>query len=253
MNYGLWLSAAGLQANQYRQALIANNLANANTVGFKHDLAVIRERPTAVVETGRRRFAHDLLDGLTGGSVVAPTYTTFAQGPIEPTSRALDVAIDGQGFFTIRTGEGTRYTRDGRFTIDRAGRLVTTAGGRPVLDAGGNEIVVATGVQAEPPRIDERGRVMQGERVVAQMGLVDFADKQRLRKIGSNLFDAMGEPPIASRAKLRPGAVEGSTVSPVLAMATMIEVSRAYQLNANLISMQDQMNGRAASDIGRIG
>ena len=73
MDYGLWLSAAGLQANEYRQALIANNLANAETVGFKHDLAVIRERRTEVAEGGGGRFAHDLLDGLTGGSGVAPT------------------------------------------------------------------------------------------------------------------------------------------------------------------------------------
>ena len=163
------------------------------------------------------------------------------------------MAIDGEGFFTVRADDETRYTRDGRFTIDSSGRLVTVAGGRPVLDGAGDEIVVNNSAQAEPPRVDHRGRVMQGDRVVARLGLVDFADKQRLRKIGGNLFESIGEAPSASQAQLRPGHLEKSTVSPVLAMASMIEVSRAYQLNANLISMQDQMNGRAASDIGRIG
>ncbi len=250
MDYGLWLSAAGLQANQYRQALIANNLANADTVGFKHDLAVIRERSVEAAEGGSGRFAHDLLDDLTGGSVVAPTYTTFAQGSLKESSRALDVAIKGEGFFTVNADGETRYTRDGRFAVDSSGRLVTVAGARPVLDASGEEIVPGTG---GAPSIEKNGLVKQGDRVVGHLGVVDFADKQQIRKTGGNLFDANGEPPVASQAQLEPGYVEASTVSPVQAMATMIEISRAYQLNANLISMQDDMNGRAAREIGRIG
>ena len=252
MTYGLWLSAVGLQTSQYRQAVLANNLANANTVGFKHDVAVVRERAVEAHEDGPARFGHALLDDLTGGSVVAPTYTAFAQGPIEPTQRPLDVAIDGDGFFTVQADGQTRYTRDGRFTIDANGRLVTVAGGRPVLDDGGGEINVITGGDAPAPRIDNRGRVRQGEQVVGQLGLVDFADKQRLRKVGANLFDANGEPPTPATTTLQTEAVEGSTVAPIQSLASMIEVARAYQLNATLITMQDELNGRAAT-IANIG
>lgn len=252
MTYGLWLSAVGLQTSQYRQAVLANNLANANTVGFKHDIAVVRERAVEADEHGPARFGHALLDDLTGGSLVAPTYTAFVQGPIELTQRPLDVAIEGDGFFTIEDGGQTRYTRDGRFTIDANGRLITVTGGRPVLDDGGQEITVLTGGEAPAPRIDNRGRVRQGEQVVAQLGLVDFADKQRLRKVGANLFDANGEPPTPTTTTLRPEAVEGSTVAPIRSLASMIEVARAYQLNATLITMQDELNGRAAT-IANIG
>ena len=88
--------------------------------------------------------------------------------------------------------------------------------------------------------------------MVGQVGLVDFADKQRLRKIGGNLFDANGEPPTPATTTLRPEAVEGSTVKPIQSLASMIEVARAYQLNATLISLQDELNGRAAT-IANIG
>lgn len=247
MTYGLWLSAVGLQTSQYRQAVLANNLANADTVGFKHDVAVIRERPVEADEDGHHRFAHKLLDDLTGGSLVAPTYTAFAQGAIEPTSRPLDVAIDGAGFFTVRAAGQTRYTRDGRFAMDATGRLVMAANGRPVLDANGQEITLITGDGAPPPRIDGQGRIRQGQQVVGRLGLVDFADKQRLRKIGGNLYDANGEPTVNASASLRPEAVERSTLAPVEGLASMIEAARAYQLNATMISLQDEMNGRVVN------
>jgi flagellar basal-body rod protein FlgG len=247
----MWLSAAGLQTNQYRQALIANNLANANTVGFKHDLAVVRQRPIEVNEGGDARFAHPVLDGHTGGSLVAPTHTTFAQGPIEPSSGALDVALDGEGFFSVQADGGTQYTRDGRFTTDAAGRLLMVAGSHPILDTAGQEIILD--LSAGTIRIDSAGRLLQGDAAVAQLGVVDFQDKQALRKVGGNRFDAFEQRPIAARAQVRSEALEGATVDPVQALASMIEVARAYQLNANMITMQDQINGRAASDIGRIG
>lgn len=253
MVYGLWLSAAGLTANQYRQDLIANNLANVETSGFKHDLAVFSERLSASREPGGESTAsHEILDGMTGGLFVAPTYTSFEQGAIVPTRRPLDLALQGQGFFVVRTDQGTAYTRDGRLHVNSQGELRTVVGDWPVLGEGG------TPVRIPRDRLDEvqvtaDGVVRVSGAPVARLSLVDFADRQQLRKRGGNLFVAdAGASQRPASASVVSGAVERSTVEPMSTMVAMIEASRAYQLNATMISLQDGMLGRAANDIARL-
>ncbi|MCP4247627.1 MAG: flagellar hook-basal body protein [bacterium] len=256
MTYGLWLSAGGMQANEYRQSILANNLANANTVGFKKDLAVMRERAVES-RTGADagRFGHPLLDGLSGGTFVAPTIHSFANGSRENTGNPLDATIDGEGFFTVRVGDDTRYTRDGRFTVNTQNELVMAAGdGRQkVLDESGAPIVLLP-ASAGSARIAADGTVRQGDDVVARLGVAEFADRNDLRKVGANLFRATGDRPLpATRSTLVPGSVEQSNADPITGLAQMIEVSRAYQLNAQMISLQDTMIGQAVSRVGRIG
>ena len=255
MTYGLWLSAAGLQVNEYRQALLANNLANANTTAFKHDLAVIHERATeSQTSPAGGRFAHPVLDNLTGGPWVQPTIHSFQKGELEQTGNPLDVAIDGPDFLAVSDGVETRYTRDGRMTLNRAGELVMVAGeGRwHILDDASAPILLnpALGSRAE---ISKEGTVWQEGREVARLGLVDFADRSQLSKVGSSLYRNHGSAATASAAAVRNGYVEQSTVNPVNGLARMIEASRAYELNANLISLQDQTIGLAVTTVGRIG
>ncbi len=255
MTYGLWLSTAGLQANDYRQAIMANNLANANTVGFKHDLAVIQERPPeSSAEAGNRRFTHPILNDLTGGLWVRPTVPTFAQGDLDKTGGPLDVAVDGDGFFTVRDGDKDRFTRDGRMTLNSDGELVmTSAGGRVrILDEGGGGIQLDLNLPGVVS-ISSDGAVLQGTEVVGRIGLTDFDDRTQLSKIGENLYRNHGSAEIPATGRFRSGHVERSTSDPVRGMASMIDVSRAYQLNANLISLQDQTIGQAVSRVGRIG
>ncbi len=255
MTYGLWLSAAGLQVNDYRQSLLANNLANANTTAFKHDLAVIHER---VMESrtspGGGRFAHPVLDDLTGGPWVRPTIHSFEEGAFEQTGNALDVAIEGSGFLAVSDGIETRYTRDGRMTLNREGDLVMVAGeGRwHVLDEVGAPIRLNLALGSRP-EILEDGTLRQDGNEVARVGLHEFADRSQLRKVGTNLYRNHGDNPTASAGVLRSGYVEQSTVNPVNGLARMIEASRAYEMNANLISLQDQTIGLAATTVGRIG
>jgi flagellar basal body rod protein FlgG len=241
-----------MQANEYRHALIANNLANMETVGFKRDLAVIHER---LVESKTNpnglRYADPLFDGQTGGPWVRPTYHSFEQGPLVHTGGTLDVAVQGPSFFTVRDGEQLRYTRDGRFSINERNELVTVAGqGRiKVLDDAGNPIVVPD----KDVTISANGTVRSGGAVVARLGLVDVDDTRKLRKVGMNLFSGTDAQRRPATGRLANGFVEGSTVSPVQGLATMIEVSRAYETNARMISLQDTMNGLAVSRVGRIG
>jgi len=253
MVYGLWLSAAGLQANQYRQDVIANNLANVETVGFKRDLAVFTERAVASREAlGDPTMSDPTLDRMSGGTFVAPTYTCFEQGSIVPTDRPLDAALQGEGFFTVRDAAGVRYTRDGRFAVDAQGNLVTVSGERPVLNDAGQPIQVPP-EQIGNVRLAQDGTVLAGGSPVGRLGIVDFADRTALRKTGSNLLEAAaGAQARPASASVLAGAVEASTVDPTTTMVGMIEAARAYQMNATMISMQDTMLGRAANDIAKL-
>ncbi len=254
MTYGLWLSAAGLQANQYRQNLMANNMANVDTVGFKKDLAVMRERLVESRGGQGMPFRHDLLNRLSGGTFVSPTYHSFAEGPLIRTGNPLDAAIKGDGFFSVQVGNKVRYTRDGRFTTNEKNELVMVAnGGRAkVLGETGFPIVLLP--NARRTEIGADGTVRQDGVAVGKVGLVEFADRNTLRKVGGNLFLATGAPgQPAQDSVVVTRAVEGSTVNPVAGLAELIEVTRAYQLNAQMISLQDATIGQAVSRVGRIG
>lgn len=251
MVYGIYQSAAGMQLNQYRQDVLANNLANVATPGFKPDITVVRERPQAAQENltdPALTAVH--LRGLSGGSLVAPTYTSFVPGPIEKTGNPMDVALPGGTFLAVRDGNTTRYTRDGRLTIDERGQVVTVSGGMPVLGAGGAPITL-TAQAAGEARIDVNGDVRSGRQTFGQLGLVRFADTGSLRKSGGNLLEAFDRP-IPVEGQFQTGAIEGSAVDPTQSMVSMIEVTRAYQMNATLAGLADSTLGRAVNDIARL-
>lgn len=251
MNYGLWLSSMGLQVNDHRQGVIANNLANLNTTGFKRDLSVFRERRIeSESEGGAMGFRHPLLDAQTGGTWLNPTVTEHVQGPLVE-GGPLDLAIDGDGFFTVQVGDETRYTRDGGFTLDVDGNLVTVADGHPVLDESGQPIQIGR-VATEKISIGSAGKITIGEDTIAQLGVADFADRSQLVKAGGNTFDGSRAEPIEASGQVRQGRTEASTVEPTTELVQMIEAARAYQLNATLISYQDGMLGRVVNEVGRV-
>lgn len=244
-SYGLWLSAAGMKVQEHRQTLYANNLANATTTGFKHDLAMVLQRPVeSREEPGAFRFAHPRLDDLPGGINIRPPYQNFAQGPIEWTGRPLDVAIDGPGFFAVSDGTKTRYTRDGGFARSATGELVLSSGGGRwrVLEEDGAPITVsATG---GPVHIGEDGTVRQDGEVAGRIALHVAEREQSLRKVGENLFEpantAMHMVPGTFRAESR----EGSNFDVMPGLAEMLEATRVYQLNATMIQLQDDVTDR---------
>jgi flagellar basal body rod protein FlgG len=249
--YGLWLSAAGMKVSDHRQTVLANNMANAHTPGFKHDLAVVMQRRIESRARGAgAAYAHPVLDGLAGGVNVRPTHHALTQGPIERTGRDLDVAIRGEGFFAVSDGTETRYTRDGRLAINTQGELILSAGqGRwKVLDDAGAPITLSpTGGAA---KVSGNGTIRQGATAVARLGLVTTENPQSLRKVGENLFEAGGDmTPIAPC--LEPESLEGSTFDVMQGLAEMIEATRAFQFNAKMIQIQDQLTGQAVSTVGR--
>lgn len=251
MIYGLYLSAGGLQTSEYRQSVVANNIANAGTTGFKQQLAVLSERRVEADEDGPASARHNVLDNLTGGTFVRPTFTDFARGMLEMSSNPLDLAIAGDGFFHVEAAGEDRYTRDGRLTIDETGTLVT-ASGHKILDADGEPILVNPR-SAAPVSVSPDGVVQQGAKTLGRIEVVDFDDRQGLTPAGKNLFRAHGQAPRLSASTIRAGATESSNVDPLTGMVEMIQVTRAYQMNATMVSLQEQMLGRTVNDLGRIG
>ncbi len=252
MVHGLWQSAAGLQTQEYRQAILANNLANVDTPGFKADRITFQERLSAAHAEGSARVRHPVLDALPGGLFESPVYTDYSQASLETSQGPLDVAFTGDGFLTVRTAEGPRYTRDGRMVLDRNGTLLHAASGAPIADDRGRPIYLDRAA-LDKVKIDGEGRIQQGELTVGQLALVDFADRNQLEKSGQNLLDAGDMKPTPATGTVQQYAIEASGVDPVASLVEMIEATRVYQMNANLLTMQDESLGRLINDVGRIG
>ena len=255
MSYGLFLSAAGMQANEYRMNIVANNLANTQTTGFKHDLAVFSQKNIAArIGSNMIKMSHPVFDGMTGGADISPTYHAFTQGTLEQTGRPFDVAVEGDGFFKVQDGDEIRYTRDGRMTFNSKGELVLIAGGGQlkVLSDEGNPIVRLAD-SGDKVRIDTGGAVLQGVESLGRIALIGFDQMEKVRKVGRNLFDAGDASTRKGTGIIIPNTLENSTFDPMAGLITLIEVQRAYEMNARMLSLQDQVTGMATNTVGRLG
>lgn len=253
MVYGLWQSAAGLAAQGYRQAITANNLANADTPGFRPDRVAFLERLVAARDRPRSGTRHPVLDGMTGGLFETRVYTEHGMkgaAPIIPSENALDVAVIGDGFLAVRTPEGVRYTRDGRLLVDSDGALRQVASGAAVLDSAGQAIVVD---RTRPVSIGRDGSVRQGETVAGKIAVIDFDDRMQLIKTGDNLLDGGSAGPRPGAGQIRAYGYEGSGVDPISTLVDMIAAARAYESNAKMITLQDESISRAVNQLGRLG
>ena len=250
MLYGLYLSAGGVMSSSHKQDVIANNLANSETTGFKRDIPAFRQRLTAAQENRRPGdWTDPALEGLGGGLFVQPSTFDLQQGAIEKTGNPLDVAIDGNGFFGVLDKGQTRLTRDGRFRLDQRGNLVNNSGQSVVDDRG-----LAINLPADGPiSIDAKGAILQRGKVVAQVGTFDVPDRSKLEKLGNGLLsypDANRITPTA--ATVHGEALESSNVDPATELSDLMDSQRQLEMNANMIHIQDTMLQRLVNDVGKI-
>ena len=255
MNQALWVAKTGLDAQQTRMSVVSNNLANTSTTGFKRDRASFEDLLYQQVRQpgGASSAQTQLPSGLqlgTGVRIVA-TSKNFDQGNQQQTGRALDVMVNGRGFFEVMMPDGTSaYTRDGSFQINAQGELVTNTG-YPVQPG----IQIPEGAQSVT--IGSDGTIsaqMAGEAASVEIGsltLTDFINPAGLQAKGENLFlETMasgpaqnGTPGLNGLGQVVQGALEGSNVNVVEELVSMIETQRAYEMNAKAISTTDQMLG----------
>ena len=254
MIYGLYLSATGVVTNSHRQDVIANNIANAETVGFKRDLAMFQER---LVESrarggGPRGRSDPILDRIGGGVFAQPTKVDHRQGEFEPTDNPLDVAIQGDGYFAVGDGTTTFLTRNGEFGVDAAGKLVlATDPNLAVLDPRGRPITLRPG---RPTFVGKDGVITQDQTAAGRIGLFDVADRAQLTKQGGTLFaNAANQPLLPGSGVLRSEALERANVDPAAELAELMDTQRQLEANANMIRYQDQTLARLVNEVGKIG
>jgi len=239
MLYGLYVSAAGAMANSFRQDVVANNLANADTVAFKRDLALFTSRPTEAAESGQRRYSTALLEKLGGGTFALPTHTDHTPAGLERTGKDYDLALQGEGFFQVQKGDAILYTRDGRFAVNPSNQLVTATSQLPVLDHDGQPLTVDPAIPYFT--VTETGLISQGENLIGQLGVVRFDDVKSLRKEGANLFTNNGsETPQPSGALIKQKHLERSSVNQTSELVEMIQAHRLFETNLSMLRMQDQ-------------
>lgn len=251
MPYGLYISAEGANAQSKRLEVIANNLANIDTVGFKRQLAVFQARYAEAIEEGLTPPGSGSIDDIGGGIMVSETRTDYSTGPLKHTKIPTDVAIKGEeGFFVVEKDGEIFLTRAGNFQITADGRL-TTPQGYDVLNTEGAPITVNP---FDPTlRIDERGTLRQVG-LAQDLALAKPESLGDLVRVGANLFKPLSEPQALSpnERAVAPGYLEQSSVRATSEMTEMIEAARVLEANVNMMKMQDQMLGGLVNRLMRV-
>ncbi|MCA9127388.1 MAG: flagellar hook basal-body protein [Planctomycetales bacterium] len=247
MSYGLYLSAAGANAQTHRLEVLSHNLANVNTTGFKSQLAMMQSEHAEAIKQGDVMPGGGGVDDIGGGIDIRPTTTTFQQGAVKQTGNQTDFAITStEGFFAVQRGDQQLLTRAGNFLFDASGTLVTPNGDQVLSTAGGR-------ISIDPSRpyqmMDNGGVVQDGNRQA--IGLVQPQSTGDLSRVGDNLFESLTPvtPVPENQRNLISGALEMSAVEPTQAMMELIEASRVYEANIRLIQTQDEAMGQL---IGRV-
>ncbi len=240
----IYVSASGAIARLHDLDVVANNLANADTVGFRRDLTIFE----VAVQTALRDMERETVPGAAGRLLtgIASSSSDLGSGPISQTGRPLDVAILGPGWFEVETPAGPRYTRAGAFAVDPEQRVVTPDG-YPVLGPGG-----PLRIGAGTPELTASGDLIDSNgATLGRLKLVDF-DRLDLRvKEGSNLYRALdGAEPFDVEPQLAARSVERSNVSAVSEMGRLVILQRAFDASMQILQQQDSSTERLLREIG---
>ena len=237
-------------AQSRRLEVLANNLANADSPGFKRDVTIFRARFSEAIEQGIVPPDDGSINDIGGGILVDRTMTIHEPGPLKSTGIKSDFAIDGNAYFVIQKGDEQYLTRAGNFMVRNNGELVTPDG-YPVLDDGAAAIVIDP--QLGPWELTPDGAIQQlGDK--RYLALVRPRSNDQLSKVGENLFRSASEPvaiPAEERHVLG-GYLEMSGVKPTLEMMELIETSRAFEANINLIKHQNEMLGSLVTRVLKV-
>ena len=219
------------QAGLRRQMeVVANNIANMNTVGFKgeHMMFVdhfVKSRGGEKPFPEKLHFVRDVA-----------TFRNSVEGEINQTGNALDVALAGPGYFVVQTPDGERYTRNGRFQLDQSGQLVTQEG-FTVLTEGGS---IVLGARDASVNVARDGTVATESGALGKLRIVSFDNDAVLRQTGNTLFRADAPPRAVEKPVVVQGALESSNVQPIVEITRMIEVQRSYESVARFIDREDE-------------
>lgn len=254
---GLYTAYTGMANEQKRLDIIANNLANSATVGYKEDSVTNQsfdQLLTIKIKDESEVYNDRAIGNMSLGVKLGESYTNYDQGSLKQTSNTYDMALDGNGFFTLSVTDkagnvSTQYTRSGCFTMTQDGHIVDEDGN--YLMGEGGELQVPT--DAAEVVIDTAGGVYADGAYVDTLKIADFEDKDYLIKAGDTMYQALeGATETEGSALVRQGYTEQSNVNVVSEMVEMITVTRAYEANQKIIKSIDSTLDLAANSVGKV-
>ncbi len=262
---GLYIAGAGMITESKRTDTLANNLANANTTGFKRDEAISREfEPMLIKRINDGINKNDVTSfkqfhvgnqfpevGTLGlGSRIDEIATEHTQGAFETTGNPLDLAISGEGYFAIQTANGVRYTRDGNFYKSANGQI-QTVNGQTVLGTNGQGITIPQ--DTVQIMVGSKGEVYADDQQIGQLQLVQFNNRRAVLKQGNNLyFPQEGAQPQPATGEVQQGLLERSNTNVVSEMVELINNHRLYEAGAKAVTTQDSMLEKSVGEVGRL-
>lgn len=276
----IWVPLSGQVAQQRKVETIANNVANANTVGFKKDQLVFKEHLTALtkgvedIDIPRKEFSPADFYHTQGAEnamvAVDGSFTIFEQGTLIPTQNPLDVALKGDGFLEVLTPTGVRFTRKGNLSLSREGELVTDQGFKVLsaLNASEESLRDPASINSFPKpeerilrvptnmklTISNEGEVLTRNGVVGKLSVIEFKDNHALRKEGNSLYLTPDENNVVRtdiKTVVHQGFLEGSNVNAIEEMSELIKAHRHFESIQKAINAYDSISGKAANDIGK--
>ncbi|MFC6856292.1 flagellar basal-body rod protein FlgF [Marivibrio halodurans] len=237
MENALYIGLSRQTALRREMDVIANNIANANTPAFKAEKMIFQEFLSKPGDRERISLVQDFGQA-----------RDLSEGPAEPTGNPLDVAIHGDGYFTVDTPLGERYTRHGRFQLDATGQLVTSAGHAVQGQAGPINIPTDGG----PISIAADGTVSNDNGVLGVLQLVTFDDQQALKRAANGLYSAEDQnPQPVDNPTMSQGMIEGSNVESIVEMTRMMTVSRKYQSLGRFLEKEDERLTQMITTLGK--
>jgi len=276
----IWVPLSGQVAQQLKVETIANNVANANTVGFKKDQLVFKEHLTALtkgvddIDIPRKEFSPADFYHSQGAEnamvAVDGSFTVHEQGQLIPTNNQLDVALKGEGFIEVLTPTGVRFTRKGNLTLNKDSELVTEQGFKVLsaleIDVAKLREPASTGSVPTPEQriikvpannqvtFSQEGEIFSRNGVISKLSVVEFNDKHALKKEGNSLYISPDETNIVRtniKSSVHQGFLEGSNVNAIEEMSELIKAHRHFESIQKAINTYDSISNKAANEIGK--
>ena len=254
---GLYTAYTGMINQQKRLDTVTNNLANASTTGFKREGLTSKsfdQMLTVKLNDLSVPYLNEGIGKMSLGVKIGENYTDYSQGSLKETGNTYDLALAGNGFFTIsytdkKGNTSEKYTRDGEFTMDSEGYLRTLEGDY-VQGEGGNIMIP---VETSEVFIRDNGDIYADGEYVDSLRIVDFEDYNNIEKFGENLYNVVdGATETESTAAVKQGYLEMSNINVVKEMVEMITISRAYESNQKLIQTEDDMLDKSVNQVGKV-
>ena len=255
---GFYNSVSGLITLQNEQETITNNIANINNNGYKKRLLTKQSFDDVMISNRQKlngdKYVRNNIGTMNLGVKTSDVETIFTQGSFKSTDKKTDFAIDGRGFFTVKRGNQTLFTRDGNFKIDQQGYLITNNGdrvlGRNLVTGNQEDIFIGD----KEFSLDGENRLQfQDGTVTHQLLTADFSneDYDKLEKVGNNYYTG-GTPIYDARVEVRQNMLESSNIDSAEQIVKLMEIKRQFETNQKFVKMQDDTLEKAANQIGRV-